>query len=272
LRPLFLHYADWLSPVPLPGPVNTAGAEDYPFITPDGSTFFFTFTPDVNVPPQKSLLDGVTGIGRTHRVGNSWSEPPRVILETGPALDGCPFFDGHTLWFCAVRSGNYSEVDVYAAELEEGRWLDVRDAGPELNQKLQVGEFHLSPDGLALFFGWPNHGRRDLWKVTRNASAWEDPVNLGANVNSRRNEDQPFLSSNGQVLWFTGDSRLGYPGASTFRSLLQPDGSWGPAQEVVSRFAGEPTLDDAGNLYFVHHFFSRDGKMIEADIYLSLRK
>ncbi|MGA2821268.1 MAG: hypothetical protein ABSF61_11495 [Anaerolineales bacterium] len=40
----------------------------------------------------------------------------------------------------------------------------------------------------------------------------------------------------------------------------------------MSRFAGEPTLDDAGNLYFVHYFFSRDGKMIEADIYLALRK
>ena len=88
----------------------------------------------------------------------------------------------------------------------------------------------------------------------------------------KKNEDQPFLSSNGQEMWFSGDCRLGYPGPSTFRSLLQPDGSWGPAQEIVSRFAGEPTLDDAGNLYFVHYFFSRDGKMIEADIYLALRK
>jgi hypothetical protein len=39
----------------------------------------------------------------------------------------------------------------------------------------------------------------------------------------------------------------------------------------VSQFAGEPTLDDAGNLYFVHHFYE-DGVKIEADIYIARRK
>ncbi|MDD5486148.1 MAG: hypothetical protein PHW65_01140 [Dehalococcoidales bacterium] len=38
LNPAFAHI--WHEPVPLPGPVNTAGAEDSPFITPDGNTFY----------------------------------------------------------------------------------------------------------------------------------------------------------------------------------------------------------------------------------------
>jgi hypothetical protein len=50
------------------------------------------------------------------------------------------------------------------------------------------------------------------------------------------------------------------------------DGSWGEPEEMISNFAGEPTLDDEGNLYFVHHFFSQDGKMLEADIYVAYRK
>ena len=40
---------------------------------------------------------------------------------------------------------------------------------------------------------------------------------------------------------------------------------------IVSQFAGEPTLDDAGNLYFVHHYFEH-GQMIEADIYVAYKK
>jgi len=67
--PPVLHSADWLPPVPMPGPANTAGAEDSPFIAPDGSTFFFFFTPNVNIPPQKSVLDGFTSIWWTQRVG-----------------------------------------------------------------------------------------------------------------------------------------------------------------------------------------------------------
>jgi hypothetical protein len=48
-------------PLPVPGAVNTAGAEDSPFIPPDGGTLFFFFTPDVTVPVEKQLLDGATG-------------------------------------------------------------------------------------------------------------------------------------------------------------------------------------------------------------------
>ena len=40
---------------------------------------------------------------------------------------------------------------------------------------------------------------------------------------------------------------------------------------IVERFAGEPTLDARGNLYFVHHYF-RDGVMLEADLYVAHRR
>ena len=55
-----------------------------------------------------------------------------------------------------------------------------------------------------------------------------------------------------------------------FRSQ-KTDGEWDEPELVVSQYAGEPTLDDAGNLYFVHHYFSQ-GQMIEADIYLATKK
>ena len=40
---------------------------------------------------------------------------------------------------------------------------------------------------------------------------------------------------------------------------------------IVSQFAGEPTVDWQGNLYFVHHYYE-EGKMIEADLYVAYRK
>ena len=40
---------------------------------------------------------------------------------------------------------------------------------------------------------------------------------------------------------------------------------------VISQFAGEPSVDANGNIYFVHHFY-RDGRMIEADIYVAYHK
>lgn len=40
---------------------------------------------------------------------------------------------------------------------------------------------------------------------------------------------------------------------------------------IVSQFAGEPTLDKDGNIYFVYHYY-RDSEMIEADIYVAYKK
>jgi hypothetical protein len=68
-------------------------------------------------------------------------------------------------------------------------------------------------------------------------------------------------------LWFTR-TYLGTP--AIFQSLKSA-GNWTAPQLIVSRFAGEPTLDDAGNLYFVHHFYEND-VMIEADIYVAYKK
>ena len=46
---------------------------------------------------------------------------------------------------------------------------------------------------------------------------------------------------------------------------------WQEPELIISQFAGEPTLDNEGNLYFTHHFFE-DSKMIEADIYVAMKK
>jgi len=48
-------------------------------------------------------------------------------------------------------------------------------------------------------------------------------------------------------------------------------GEWQVPELIISQFAGEPTLDRDGNLYFVHHYY-KDNVMLEADIYVAERK
>jgi hypothetical protein len=43
-------------------------------------------------------------------------------------------------------------------------------------------------------------------------------------------------------------------------------------EEIISNFAGDPGLDDEGNIYFTHHFFNEAMERIEADIYVAYRK
>jgi hypothetical protein len=245
---------------------------------PDNQTLYFFFTPDVSLPPEKQVLDGVTGIWVTHLSGEAWSEPERVRLSDPCklALDGCEFVLGDLMYFCTTREG-YTGVQWFSAVLKNGLWQDWCFAGDELKQsEYEVGELHITADGQELYF----HSRRsggygglDLWVSQKTPNGWGEPVNLGALVNTSADEGWPYVSMNGQELWFNGQSMKGRPGPAVFRSLRQPDGSWGAAEEIVSTFAGEPTLSGDGKmLYFVHHFYTADLKqMLEADIYVTTR-
>jgi hypothetical protein len=119
-----LHSDEWKEPVPMEGPINTAGAEGSPFITHEGNTFFFFFTPDVNVSANEQLLDGVTGIWWSKKVSGTWTEPERIILSDDVSLDGAPFVLDNTMWFASIRSGNYGEIEIFVISRIEDLIVD----------------------------------------------------------------------------------------------------------------------------------------------------
>ena len=109
-------------------------------------------------------------------------------------------------------------------------------------------------------------GKRDLWVTRIVDGEWQPPENVVA-VNSPEDDIRPFVSQDGAEIWFTQQYQ-GYPAVLVSRRM---DGEWQEPEVIISQFAAEPTVDDAGNIYFAHHFF-RDGVMIEADIYVARKR
>jgi hypothetical protein len=270
MHPPVLYSFLWEDPVPLPGGVNTAGAEDSPFMAPGDETLYFFFTPDVRVPPEKQLLDGVTGIWVSRKVDGAWGEATMVPLGTGDVhLDGAAYASEDELWFCSARVGNYEGLDFWVADIVGDGYTNIRNVGEELNVEVEVGELHITADGSRMYYHSMREdglGGMDLWYIDREGDGWGEPVNV-AEVNTPDSEGYPYVSPDGRELWITR-WYMGTPGI--FRSKLVGD-AWSEPRLILGTFAGEATFDAAGNLYFVHHYFE-DGQMIEADIYVSYRK
>lgn len=267
-HPPVIHSEEYEEPVPVPGKVNTAGAEDSPFIPAGKDEMYFFFTPDVRVPPEKQILDGATGIYLSKRTGGSWGRAERVVLQDAGrlALDGCEFVRGDHMLFCSAREG-YSSIHWFAAERIGGEWKNWRNA--DFDPSYEVGELHITADGSELYFHSPRAGGQgglDIWVSEWQDGRWQPPENVEA-VNTDGNEGWPYVTSDGGELWFTR-TYMGSP--AIFRSK-RVTGAWQSPELIVSTFAGEPTLDSDGNLYFVHHFY-RDGDMMEADIYVAMNK
>jgi len=182
------------------------------------------------------------------------------------ALDGAVCIQANEMWFASAREG-YTGVNMFTAQWQDGAWSQWQYAGDRLMKEIQIGEVHLH--GNDLYFHSDRSGGKggfDIWRTTRNGSAWSDPVAIEA-VNSNVMDGYPFISADGNELWLTR-TVSGTP--AIFRSLKN-NNVWSAPQLIVSQFAGEPTLDSAGNLYFVHHFYENN-VMIEADLYVAYKK
>ncbi|MDD5096595.1 MAG: hypothetical protein PHY95_03725 [Candidatus ainarchaeum sp.] len=269
IYPPILHSDEFTNPVPLGLPVDTLGAEDSPFIMPDGNTLYVWFTPDPNMPVEQQLFDNVTGIYEYHKVGAGWGEPTRIWLnEPGVlSLDGCLFVQGDTAWFCSAREG-YAGMNLFIARYVNGKWADWQYAGDTLKD-YEAGELHISADGSTMYFHSGRAGGKgglDIWSTQMVDGHWSEPVNFEI-MNSPDNEGWPFISQDGNEFWFT---RFYQGGPALFRSK-NVSGEWTEPELIISQFAGEPTLDNEGNLYFTHHFYENN-TMIEADIYVAYRR
>lgn len=267
IYPPILHSNDYYEPVALPFPVNTAGAEDSPFIYDDYLYFFFT--PDVRVPINEQLLDNVTGLYVSHKNGSDWSEPKRIWLNNPGklSLDGCYFVLNNTMWFCTAREGINGLTWFTAKYSGNDTWIDWVSAG--FPDNYEVGELHISVDGKTMYFHSPKTGGRgeyDLWMMELINGSWAEPVNV-QELNTEFSEGWPYLSDNGLELWFL---RV-YQGTPALMRSVWNNTNWSEPELIISQFAGEPTFDREGNLYFVHHYYN-NSVMIEADIYVAFKK
>jgi len=268
--PPILHNDDWEQPVPLSAAINTAGGEDSAFILPDGNTLYFFFTPDVSKPAEQQLTDGVTGIYVSHFENDSWTNASRVVLQTAGklALDGAAFVLGNTMWFASAREGHVG-MNLFTAEYVGGKWSNWQYAGDKLNIDYQVGEMHITADGLTIYFHSSRPGGvggYDIWTTENVGGVWQHPQNISS-VNTDGDEGWPSVTQNGNELWFT---RTYFGTPAIFRSF-KVNGTWSSPELIISQFAGEPSLDSQGNIYFAHHFFM-NGTMLDADIYVAYHK
>lgn len=255
---------EYEDPIPLPYPVNTRGAEDSPFILPDGNTLYVWFTPDANLEAAAQAVDQATGIYKFERTLESWSEAERLWLA-GPDeahLDGCAFFQDDRIWFCGIREG-LAQMHWFTAQETPDGWSQ-----PELVEFIpddEIGELHISSDGSELYFHsyrTGGQGGMDVWLSRKVEGIWQEPENV-AKVNSEYDEGWPALSADGSELWISRNFGL-------WRSK-KIDGQWQTPELMFSPLAGEATIDDQGNVYFTHHYFVDDQK-IEADIYVAYKK
>jgi Tol biopolymer transport system component len=131
-------------------------------------------------------------------------------------------------WFPTSR-----KATIVTARLEGGVW-STPEAAPFANPEYTDMDPAFAPDGQMLVFASirpvGDEPRRDLdlWYVTRTGAGWSEPVHLGDQVNSPRDELYPSVAADGTI--YFGSDRDGQ--WDIYRTRPQADGTYGPAERL----------------------------------------
>ncbi|MBZ4034461.1 OmpA family protein [Flavobacterium sp. 17A] len=152
-------------------------------------------------------------------------------LKTGMHESNAVFTkDGKTIYFTRNNSKNgkkkkdekkISNLQIFKAELVNGKWTNITSL-PFNSPNYSVEHPALSADEKVLYFAsdMPGSlGSFDIYSVNINKGAFDNPKNLGPNINTDKREQFPFVSSDNK-LYFSSDGHLGYGSLDVFVSEI----------------------------------------------------
>ena len=209
-----------------------------------------------SLAPDPAFDIAAEGVGRD---AFEWSEPVWLgPVVNSPASDWRPSLspDQRSLYFHSNRGDGLGGFDIWVSHRAGPNcpWEQPVNPGAPLNSARGDGDAAFTPDGHFVFYGSEGHGSTgfgDIFVSHRSDPhddfAWEEPVNLGPNVNTAEaHESNPWYvaAEGGGTLYFVRAVGGIQANADIYRVPVTRSGeTQGPAT-LVTELSGPPPMSD----------------------------
>ncbi len=237
--------------------INSSGDEYVPTITADDSLLIYTYNgensiggrqneylqPDPKGLYMEDLYYSVKQNGefqKAHAIDSLNTNMPDAAISLSN--------DGRLLFLYQDLDDGHG--DIYTSEFNGVNYTKPKKM-KGINSYSWDGHCTLSPDGRTLYFSSERvggFGGRDLYKAEMMPdSSWGNISNLGDSINTRFDEDAPFMHADGQSFFFSSKGRTSMGGYDIFRNRLNPaDSTFGYSENL-----GCPINSTDDDIYFV---------------------
>lgn len=186
--------------------INSKEDDYFPFLTNDQLSLYYTRKTGT---ADEDLL-------YSEWRNESWKKGEKIKATTTDTPEGMPTLvrNGRQLFFTACsRESVAGPCDIWEAVVDADHIERINPLQNPLNSEYWESQAAVSCDGRQLFFASNRPGGlggTDLYMSERLPGGnWGPPVNLGAPVNTPEDEEAPFISNDGQTLYFSSTGHLG---------------------------------------------------------------
>lgn len=247
-------------------PINTEADEYVPLLPSDESFMIFTYRGKLSKGGKQHLNkhnstfkkeEGIyfEDVFTSTRINDTtWSTPIPIKTINTQLHDAAVTLssDGNLLFIYKNIGTGYG--DLYLSKLVGNTW-SVPQYQKGLNTDKWEGSAAFLPGNNFVIFSSERKGGfggKDLYKAQKIAeNTWGNIVNLGPTINSSDDEDAPFVTSDGKILFFASNGKLSTGGYDVLRSDLI-DGNWGAPYNI-----GKPVNTPNDDKFYI---VSGDGK------------
>ncbi len=199
----------WLPPEVLLS--DSSASFNDPMFSPDQSRLYF-----ISNRAEPGVRKDTYDIGYIERRGSGWSEPRmlRAPINTAGHEYYASFSNEGTLAFAStVDTGDLNNPDLYLASGVESRTATTVSRLPEwVNSPSFDADPFVAADGSYVIFSSTRdggEGRGDLYITFRDADGtWGRAVSLGPEINTSGHELCPFVTADGQYLFYTSNKDI----------------------------------------------------------------
>lgn len=237
------------SPINLGPTINSDKDEYLPTITNDGRQLVYT----------RQIAHRNEDVMISQLKNGNWQEskPFGKTINT-KSSEGMAKFETHgkSFYFSGcMRRDTEGGCDIYQALLENGDVSEVRRVDGFLNSEYWDSQPSITCDGRFMFFSSSRKGGMggvDLYvSELTDRGYWSKPRNLGPEINTRGDEEAPFISTDGSTLYFSSNGHKGQGEGDLFVTRRVGNG-WSKPQNL-----GYPINTPAKELGF---YVQGDGK------------
>lgn len=213
------------------GPSVNSEYDDYgPVISADESMMAYTSrregtTGDKKDPYGEYLEDIYISFNESDQWKKSSNIGEPLNTNTHDAVVGLSP-DGNSMIIYRTNK-DLSAGDLYISEDVNGKWSEPEKLSENINSEYQESSASLTQDGRVIYFSSDRpggHGGKDIYRVVRlGNNEWSLPLNLGPTINTKFDEDAPFIHPNGKTLYFSSKGHKTIGGYDIFKSTLGED-------------------------------------------------
>lgn len=237
--------------------VNSGFDEHTPVISANEKTLIFTSR------RMGSTGGALTDDGRyfediyiSKKINEQWTKPESIspnINTNGHEATICLSADGQELY---IYKDDFGNGNIYVSRNEGNNWTIPKKVESNISTSANETHASISADGNTLIFisdRGNSVGGKDMYIAHRlPGGEWGLAQNMGDVLNTKYDEEGPFLHPDGYTLYFSSKGHNSMGGYDLFYSELQDDSSW--STPVNMRYPINTTSDD------VFYVLSADGK------------